>query len=81
MTMKQQSDEQRYLAMIQNVVQDQFLHFSYNSDITRNCQRIASNIDNGNDFVSDKDQDAAAAQKRWKLSDKRFVWNAHLLQV
>ncbi|KAI9346942.1 SacI homology domain-containing protein [Obelidium mucronatum] len=65
LTPVQQRDDQVYLSMLDSMLSSGFWYFSYQTDITRNVQSLAST-------------GGQVSPRIWEQADERFFWNKHL---
>ncbi|ORY47698.1 hypothetical protein BCR33DRAFT_696129 [Rhizoclosmatium globosum] len=64
LTAVQQRDDQLYLQMLDSILSSGFWYFSYQSDITKNVQSLATA--------------APSSKSIWENADERFFWNKNL---
>ena len=69
LTSDQEKDEQKYLSLVNQVLQCGFFYFSYDYDLTLSTQRIA-------DIRADPSQNSLPL---WKRADSRFFWNRYAM--
>lgn len=69
LTSEQEKDEQKYLNLLNKVLQCGFFYFSYDYDLTLSTQRIAAI----------RTDPSANSLPLWKRADSRFFWNRYLL--
>ncbi|KAJ3212994.1 hypothetical protein HDU82_000003 [Entophlyctis luteolus] len=68
------ADDIQYMSMLESLLSSAFWYFSYNGDITKNVQRLATEDADARSFRD------TGRLRSWEKADDRFFWNKSLHQ-